>query len=310
MLALITGLSFLYFFPQLKIGPYGAVDPTIVKLIVDNEAESGPLTRLGWRECLTILWPIMAFIMSGFFSLQTKNPGHRAVWALNALLLGPFILLAIFYQCRFQAYAATFSVIPLAYAIGREWESLGNRHAAVRGHGIRLAILSLIGPLTLLLSMHATKATVLQKNNAPEASAERTCDMHALADWLNDIRHYGDRPRIIINSFNEGPEILFRTPHQVLAGPYHTNIKGNIDTLNFFKTHDPLEAKSIAHRHGAELVVFCNLHDQITAYLPDKNAIGDKPNFIQQLGDGKFPGWLKPVKTPSFGNLMLFEIHE
>ena len=107
---------------------------------------------------------------------------------------------------------------------------------------------------------------------------------------------------------NQGAEILFLTPHAVLASPYHMDRSGNLDTIAFFTARNPAEAKTIAKRRGAELVIFCNLESQITPYLTRENT--DHPNFIQLLAAGRIPNWLKPIKSPTMGNLLMFEVRK
>jgi hypothetical protein len=309
-LALGTGFCFLYAFPELRSGPYGATDPILRKLLLDSASEATPLIKSQSLGMGAILWPLMAWMLSGFFLARDKIPWQRWIWGLFFLILGFCIPLSVFYQCRFQTYVETFSVIPLACAIQRNWEALkGFRSVADKMRVATLVVLIIAGPLALhlFIAPKADAAGIKGSGLSAQTNGTWGCDIHGLSAVLNDPRHYGDRPRLIMNSMNQGPELLFLTQHKVVAAPYFDR-EGNLDALQFFTTHDPAEAKSILRRRGADLVVLCGLPGQIVAYMPDEKT-GADPNFAQRLLNGDAPKWLKRIPSPSFGDLMLFEVH-
>ncbi len=67
----------------------------------------------------------------------------------------------------------------------------------------------------------------------------------ALEQVLNDPKGLGATHRSIISDTWLGPELLFRTDHNVLAAPFHMDASGNLDTYRFFSTLLPEEAKTI-----------------------------------------------------------------
>ncbi len=302
LLALLTGAVFICVFPEMSAGPYGGTNPALLHLIVDNESESWPLAKLKGIGVMMSLWPLIALAASCVFITKEKKIAHRWLWGLFALVLGVCIPLSFFYECRFQNYVETFAVIPLAYAIWNDWNKLSVLRSPKQSlRLVRLVILLVIGPAALL-----TFASTRDHEKSEASTDASNCNLHDVADLLNNPKHYGDHSRIIINSMDQGAGLLFLTPHAVLASPFHMDKSGNLDTLAFFTTHDPDEAHAIAKRRGAELVLFCNLPSQMIPYTPDGNA--DDPYFIQQLSMGRIPNWLKPIKSPSAHKLMLFEV--
>jgi len=110
-----------------------------------------------------------------------------------------------------------------------------------------------------------------------------------------------------------GPELLFRTPHAVLAAPFHMDVDGNLDASRFFTTTDAAEAESIVRRRHADLVVACR-------YVPDmyvhsagvlshaKEVMLHKAHFIELLMTDTGPAWLKHVRYQGLDNYAIYEV--
>ena len=120
-----------------------------------------------------------------------------------------------------------------------------------------------------------------------------------------------------MNMTGQGSELLFSTPHEVMAAPYHTNLRGNMDSIDFFSTTDAAQAEKIARRDQIDLVVLCR-------NIPDMYLQGKGPHYVSfpdggvrmvedaslagQLNLHKAPAWLTeiPINTPT--NYLLFEV--
>jgi hypothetical protein len=309
--AAATGLAFLHAFPALKGGPYGGLDPVLAKLIFDSASEAWPVIRDGasWTKQIgPLVCPMVALGANLWMLICAPDRTRRWLWGMLLFVLSACTGLGAFYQCRFFSYAQSFAVIPLTAMVWRDWGykphiPLGRDALRI----VRLALILLVCPLSAIVvgnygdDSHDKGAA----QSAPVKQASpKGCDMHFLADLLNDKQGYGSHPRLIINSLNEGTELMFRTPHMVLASPFHMNVDGNLDALRFFTTHDPDEAKAIAERRGAELVVICSMPSQLQSY-----GSATERTFVQQLIGNQIPVWLTPIQSPQLGDLRLFEIH-
>ena len=142
------------------------------------------------------------------------------------------------------------------------------------------------------------------------------------SEFLND--QYGDRPRLILSGENEGPELLFRTKHKVLAAPY--DIEGNKDAFDFFNARSNAQAYAVAEKRRVDLVLVCRDIPLFYAGLGDYQArfhahfytdkqgrlrmdsSRDRPTLIEKLVNGQAPAWLKPVEIPGDSDYLLFEI--
>jgi len=324
-LSVVLGGLFLHSFPLMMKGPLGGVDPELARLVLVDLGENPPIIRSDnplFREIITLLWPTMGLVASGYFFIISSESKRRWLWGLQTLLLLTSVLLAAFYQNRVLAYAETFCIIPLAAAFHLGWMKIGesyrNPESYSYRYSYRLFLLFLIGPLPMVLIPAFMDGRPFNTGVVlyPNPSTPSPCDIQMLSKILDTPSLYGDRPRIIMNTINEGAELIFRTTHYVLAAPYHTNVSGNLDSERFFTTHNADEAEAIARRRGAELVVMCkDISDMYKDTSEQKILFGEngirqhnEQTFAEQLIDKKVPPWLKPISFPLLGNMMLFEI--
>lgn len=139
-----------------------------------------------------------------------------------------------------------FAIIPIAAAFY-------HGHAAInaRWRGRRLlaeiGLLLLAGPLSTVLLPALVDGRAFNTGVLlfPVQYGDGRCDTFALENILNSRHYYGDRPRLIMNMMDQGPEILFRTRHMALGGGYHMNVRGNLDSVHFFNATDPNEAEKV-----------------------------------------------------------------
>ena len=314
--ACATGWVFLHCFPELKAGPYGGVDASLAKLIFTSEPEAWPIVRKGatlTHQIFPLIWPVLAIGSNLFIFIHAPNRAKRWLWGMILLVLSTCLGLAAFYQCRFLDYTQPFAVLPLTAMVRRDWEQkLFATHTDRALSMMRLALILIVGPVTMIAAGNFDDDSLDKANQSTTLMQppSKGCDMHFLAELLNDKQGYGGQPGLIINSLNEGSELLFRTKYSVLAAPYHMNVQGNLDALRFFTTPDPTEAENIAKKRKASLVILCNEPSQLRAYRAAQTDLSpSKTTFVQQLVNNKIPLWLKPIQSPRLGDLMLFEIH-
>lgn len=312
-LALATGALFFHAFPALVGGPYGGMNPDLAKLIFINAPEAWSVLHMTpMTQVMTLLGPITALGATAYVLIHESKRTHRWIWGMIAFVLSACLGLAVFYQCRFMSYVATFAALPLTAMVCHDWTHRMDFVSSKRIFStVRCALFLFVCPITAVwpISYDYPSMGVPTPPVAVAKPNSKGCDMHHLAEKLNDKHGYGNRPRTIINTINEGTEIMMRTPHNVLSGPYHTNVTGNLDALRFFTTPNPDEARTIAEQRKADLIVICNMPGQLLAYTYLNNDAGSgKQTFVQQLIGGQTPDWVKPVPLPSTEEFLLFEI--
>lgn len=314
-LALVTGALFLNRFPALATGPFGAMEPDIAALFLTNIAEAKPVIAAGAGTALfSLCGGLLAFAAALYFTRRARS-GERWLWGLLSFLTGGCLLLAAIYQTRFLGFAQLFGTIPLA-------RLLRDGLAYARGRRLwaaQIGLVLLIGPLpgVLLPALADGRSFNTGVLLFPVQQAENPCDVKVLAQMLDLPSGYGSRPRLIMSSINEGSELLFRTPHQVLSAPYHTDIAGNRDAVQFFSARDPAAAEGIARHRGVELVTLCKSVADVYRAMPSNHVSFDEDgklrpgadaSLAEQLADGHTPPWLKRISFPLLGNMMLFEV--
>lgn len=315
---LCIGGAYLYRFPELVHGPYGAIAPELNQLILGEVREAKPLWEVGAVSFFGLLsrlaGPLVAlFAVGQLLAHQIRNRKPLAQLSMLAVLLCVAGALAVFYERRFLSALGLFSTIILSCWLPYKWLQL-QQQVASRGRFAReMGLVLMVGLVPSILVPALMDSRSINKGVFlfPAYGQENFCDMAGLQAVLNDPARFGDHPRLIINSISSGPELLFRTQHSVLSAPYHTNLSGNVDTTRFFATPLAFEAEEIAQKRGAELVVMCRAVPNMymhpaTAVKGGGGIVG--PTFIQLLMSGKAPAWLKMVKDPRLTNYVVYEI--
>ena len=99
-----------------------------------------------------------------------------------------------------------------------------------------------------------------------------------------------------------GPRLITVTHHKAIAGPYHRNQQAILDIHHAFDG-PPEQARAIAKRHGATLLLVCPYMSESTLYR-SRSPKG----FYAQLERGtRFP-WLEPVPLPKGSPYWLWRI--
>ena len=127
--------------------------------------------------------------------------------------------------------------------------------------------------------------------SASEEGAAPGCDLKQAAAFLSDPAGLGAKVRLIAAPIDEGAELLFRTPHDLLAGPFERDAGGNLDLFDLFTARSDEAAHAIALRRHVDIIMFCR--PEAVMWLPN-----DPASFISRLEKGYRPSWLTPLGAP------------
>ena len=317
-----SGALFLHRFPEMIAGPYGGIDPALARIILDEVIEAQPMKSddVSW---LGIFWVMgnafLAAPVSVYYLAKSKGL-QRWQWGLLTLLMVAGLALTLFYQRRFAGTMYMFGIIPLAVLLQHGWAWVGSHYRGRRQFFAEIGMLLLVGPLLSIVApalvdgrSFNTGFFLFPVNFGPE---EVACESYELENVLRNPLGLGSRQHLIMNTLNEGPELLFRTNHQILAAPFHMDVNGNIDSTRFFSTPYPEEAEAIVRRRHADLVVTCmyasSFYFHINPLKGDYSKEGPgkdfAPHFIERLLAGHIPAWLKPVKVDGLKNYVIYEV--
>ncbi|MDR3449383.1 MAG: hypothetical protein P4M15_06500 [Alphaproteobacteria bacterium] len=317
IVAVVLGGIYLRHFPALFDGPYGAMDAKLAVLFFGNLQEAAAMaTQYGFYKNFLYVAPLLLGLVVCFQNMRRAQDGKRWSWALLALLLAAATALALFYQMRVLMYAQIFAVIPLVAFVEQGWAWLSAHTQGRRRFWAEIALVLIVGPLPAILlpALQDGRSFSTGVILFPGQSFDDTCTLIGTDRLLNDAAHGGAQSRIV-NFIDQGPELLFRTRHAVLSAPYHTNVRGNLDALDFFAATDPEQAHQIAIRDGIGLVVMCrNVPDMYLAGPPPHYVVTPdgvthmRPNasLAGQLAAGHIPGWLTEI--PATPGTAVFEV--
>jgi hypothetical protein len=305
--ASVLGALFAIRFPEALGGPFGLTVPLSIRIVLNHGLEARSFLSGGFFTRL-FFPPLLALATLGVLI----HLDRRLRWPAGLLMC----LLAMTYalafdQQRMLVYAEAFSVIPLAIFLHATWIATHKMKDRLLANALCVMAVLLVGPLTVIMPLFFTGKSAIDIFTFPVQNATIPCDQNGLIQIL-DTR-YGDRPRLIMSTLGQSMELLFRTPHKVVAGPYHTDIESNLASYQFFTAPNPALAKKIAHERHVELVAVCkNLESIYLAGNPYSDADGEENSahlfFVQKLVAGEVPAWLKPIDPQKTGAMLLFEV--
>lgn len=281
-------------FPQCAAGPYAELAPEI-RYWFDRVSEARALADYfrdhpGAAVGQTLL-PLTAL---AYMTLRVGAPLARRDRdepqaarcaaqnaALFLLALTGAALLA--WQVRNTAYAAlvaAFALIPLAAAVNDRIDGVRTLLGRV---GLRLCIPLICVGGVLLPPLVQTQ---LFRDDAEEERPD--CEVTAVLSALTDPGGLGSAPRTIAAPIDLGPAILLRTPHRVLAAPYHRNVAGLVDHRLVFGGDEAVALDTIGRRK-VDAVLFCSRHASNTAFPGEAGFLNER------LSAGDPPPWLAPL---------------
>jgi len=204
------------------------------------------------------------------------------------------------YQVRWAMYAQVVLLLPAVVLITYLRTSLSSRqrglHRLLTNVGITAAFLLLaaFGPLIVRFTGKAE----------PFASRPQS-SVRAMCRYLTTDMQWQGRKLRILAEIDYGAEILYRTPHEVIATPYHRNRQGIMDACAIMAAQTDEEAQSRIRRRGIDLILLGPEASDPSLFADP----GPTPAFYRRLCDGAPPPWCRPVQLPDeLSSFRLFAI--
>ena len=204
----------------------------------------------------------------------------------------------LFWQTRIATAAqliGTVGVTALGWGLLRRIAALGAPVAArVAGGAAALGLLSGLG---------AYYAAKLIPADPPTARSEAITQATRRCPTLPALAPIARLPATTVMTFVDlGPRLIAVTHHSAIAGPYHRNGAAILDIHHAFDG-PPDQARAIARRHGATLLLTCPNMAESTIY-----RARSPHGFYAQLASGKRFPWLEPVPLPGHSPYRLWRI--
>jgi hypothetical protein len=267
------------------VNPFGTLDPVIQRDWLQYVTEGRPFTAQPPSTAVMLVWTLL-LVVAGWLLVARSRCGDPRRWneiGLYALLTAVLSLLIMR-----AAVSSQFLAVPLvAVLIAR---------LLPRIRAIRSDLPRVLGTVAFLLGITPTAAliagTLVEQRMQPKAEKQDVRSRAAAQESRCDIAALNALPRSHLFALMDmGPEILARTPHSVVMGPYHRNAPKIRDILEAFGG-DPARAEALVRANQPRYLVFC-------AKLGEAEiAAGRNPaNLAAQLTAGKVPGWLEQVSA-------------
>ncbi len=276
--AVLLGLAALMN-PVCFAGPYAGMDDRIRMIFLARINEARPVWEfLSFAPSQTIggyVYAVFALVLCAF-----APPGRARncviAFAATALLVATF-------QIRGVNFAILFALPGLAAALTR---------LALPRNIVWLAAAILLGN-----SGAFTLAGVLLEGSDKVQNRVTAFHRQEACGGREAMALLQGRPAGRVAGFvDQGPAILAYTNHAAIAGPYHRNQAGILDTYDIFTGTD---APAILKRRGIDYVMTCRA-------APDWKFYRQRGGLVAQLAAGRVPDWLTPAgKT---GDVELYRV--
>ncbi len=340
-LVFLAAAIFIRLVPQVFNGPFADLDEFNSSIALDNIAEATPLSaafRIDIHNHLTYGRAAMAFIRFLFlpllalgavlYQLRNAKQKDRQAWDLHGVFLVTSIMLTVFGQIRIGWFMQMFAIGPLVWLLFTWWKKIGKELKGRTRFWAEIGAFVVLGPLAVLFipALAGGMSVYPDLLLFPAAHGDNSiCDLKRVSEFMTGpFGHYSDPHMTILSGANEGAELLYRTPYNVIAANF--NVPANKDVFNFFNARDDKTSIRVARKWGADLVLTCRHAPPFYAGLdhpghgqPIYLRKGDDgklhlasslehPTLIEKLVNGQPPHWLKPVEIPGAKDYLLFEV--
>jgi len=218
--------------------------------------------------------------------LIATRPGQRKAWVYLGLGALMFLSLAVS-QVRWSSYAEIYVLVPYGSLAAATLTAIGER--------LRQPILTIVRPLMIIgLSVWfllPTVGTKLGGETAPQP-VSLGCPLKDLSRVLAAPDGWGTAPKRVMALLDFGPELMYRTPHNVFSIPNHRYQPGFAATHRIMKADKPVKAEALIRANQVDLIVLCP--------GPGERFIYDsgQETFYKALVRGEVPDFLMPVPLP------------
>ena len=241
---------------------------------------------------------LVALPFSVWLVIREAKGGNRPVWLMLTAMLGVYLILNV-HQLRWGIYVGVLVAPALAELVKSVADVLDRRGSQLRRICAYGVITLLLGLAPFMVGKRVGALESVSRLN-PRAPA---CSLAGLSRFLNDPAGFGSQSRTILAPTNFGPELLYRTPHRVVATGDHRNAAGILDLFAIMGTTDLEEARRMLAAREVDLILLCPSGTRPDGSRPDAS-------FYDRLVDNRLPEWLHDVALPPGvgDSFLLFEM--
>lgn len=263
-------------YPKFFHGPFVDADPYIVETFLPMVQEAQPLFgTLSFGLLRTLMEPALAAVLlaAAFFRCGMLRPERRRKLLVLGTLLALTFALTCF-QTRWIYYMEPVAIIICAALLPV---------MAVRGRTFRFAPRRWQPYLWLVLATFVTTGASFAPLLLPAQAGTRPT-----AACLHEMRYVvetgqlqkllGERPQVVYTLADLGGEVLFFSPHRIIAGNYHREADGMKDANALRTARSEAGLRAILKKRKVDALLYC------PAYQAKGEVLATPPK------------WLTPVK--------------
>jgi hypothetical protein len=285
--AAITVVVMGLWLPDFYRGPMAAMDPLVHEVWFRNNAEVSPvlkfddLRRTG-PKTLAHLGLVLFAIPALLYQIRYSRAQRRRNWVVLAVFLAATLLLALS-EARWMGYPQVLMLPPCVVLLQALFHRFGGPILGRTAVRVAAVIILATGPLI---------GSGLLRLALPVPDRGKPCKLPAMARFLAE--NYQDRPYHLLNFIYSGPELLYHTPHSVVATPYHRNTAGIVDTIKFLRATTEAAPRAVIAARRIDLVLICPADPEAGNY----RSTNGPPTLLMRLEAEQPPPWLVPVSLP------------
>jgi hypothetical protein len=276
--------------PSCLHGPYGSVSSRIVEIFLSRvqEVQSPVLNAANdWSSFyygyVYSALGLAACVLSVFLVEERERVGAAIVAAFAAM---SFAVMSV------EVRGILFSVLVSLPGLAVAFQLLIERWTRPGWTGALATITGLLLFSDVSFAYEAAWARELTQSQAQQDAAARADSLSWYCFGQKSVAQLARQPKGRVVAFlDQGPAVLAYSAHSVVAGPYHRNEKGILDTFDLL-TKTPDVGAEIARRRRIDYVSICQTSFDYSYYLSQSGPKG----LLGQLNDNRLPLWLSPLK--------------
>ena len=276
LIAACAGAMWLLLVPGALAGPAGLIPAELKPLWWDHINELQPAnTPTKFVAYFSV--PFLGALVAAHAAWR-----HRSLWLLTLAAMALAYGVLGVWHTRMGAAAALTGT--LAFGLGISHLQVfadEDGQCFTLSQQIGAFLLAIAGPLQLGASVGLAALENDEQNGLD-------CPLESVASALNALP-----AATILAPVFSGPELLYRTHHRVIAGPYHHNVDGILDNYRAWLDTSDERALEIIQRRRIDYVLAC------TNYQAQLRAVAPLRSLAQRAADGDVPSWLIPEPWPT-----------
>ncbi len=309
--AVLGATLLMVLFPGIEGGPFSRIHPDLVPLWLEHVSEFVPAGQLGvspWG-LFSIVPGVLGLAIVGLglglgigrlrgVVLRSRGVGWK--WGVVALCVVWFVALSALGQVRWMQYLQILTPFPMAAILGLVIQRLNRMTAPslLRAGGI-------VSAVTLFFMLPPFGLAFLGEHGEMNDRAE-PCSPTSLISELGKVTGPGGRNARVLAPVFWGPELLFKTDVDVVAGPHHRNAQGMLDSHRIMAATSPEDALRGLREREIDFVAFCITESWIPLVPPDSSG-----TFYNALVEDRPPPWLRRIPLEGIGeNYRLYQVLE